>query len=176
MQATTPREYMGSDHLWSVATNDAGSLAIWPLRATALHFDAAKANHIPAYADEGMHGSTVLDIGRGHRVRVSGNAVKVGGAWEVSHLSVSRDFGGDATRHMHARAEALVVEMVNAWAATHEGDIAQADDIDRNNGARTLEEDIREHEAALEILRGQLAACDEGEAFTQYPKLPTARR
>jgi hypothetical protein len=166
---------MGNDHLWSVATNDAGSLAIWPLRATALHFDAAMSDHVPAYADEGMHGSTVLDIGCGHRVRVSGSAEKVGGAWEISYLSVSRDIGGDATRHMHARAGALVREMVNEWAATHEGDIAQADDIDRNNAASYLEGTIREHEDALAILRRELAACEEGEPFTQFPKLPTRR-
>jgi hypothetical protein len=76
---------------------------------------------------------------------------------------------------MYARAEALVCEMVNEWAATHEGDIAQADDIDRNNGARHLEGTIREHEDALAILRRELAACEGGEPFTQFPKLPTRR-
>jgi hypothetical protein len=61
-------------------------------------------------------------------------------------------------------------------AQTHAGDLAQADDIDRNNGARTLEEAIAKHEEALSILRAQLTACEEGEPFTQYPDLPTKGR
>ncbi len=107
---------------------------------------------------------------------MSGHAEKAGSCWEIGSLYVSRDSGGDVTRNMHARAEALVFEMVNEWAQTRAGDICQADDIDRNNGARTLEETIGEHETALEILRAQLSACEEGEPFTQYPDLPTKGR
>ena len=170
------RPYMSNQHLWSTVTTDAGTLAVLPCAAGRLIFDAAHASHIPAYADTGEHGSTVLNIGRGARVRVSGHAEKAGLCWEIGSLYVSRDTGGDVTRAMHARAEALVFEMINEWAQTHAVDIAQADDIDRNNGARTLEEAIREHEIALEILRAQLSACEEGEPFTQYPDLPTKGR
>ena len=169
------RPYRSNDHLWSTVKTDAGTLAVLPTSARTLYFDAAKSNHIPAYRDEGEHGSTVLDIGRGARVRVSGNAEKVGACWEITHLYVSRDVGGDATRAMHARAEALVFEMLNEWAQSHAGDIAQADDIDRNNAARTLEENIARHEHALSVLREQLRACEEGEPFLQYPELATKR-
>lgn len=175
MSATITRPYRSNDHLWSTVKTDAGVLAVHPTSARTLHFDAAKANHIPAYRDEGEHGSTVLDIGRGARVRVSGHAEKVGACWEIVRVYVSRDTGGDATRAMEARAEALVFEMVNEWAQSHEGDIAQADDIDRNNAARTLEENIVRHEHALSVLREQLRACEEGEPFLQYPELATKR-
>lgn len=169
--STTTRPYRGSDHLWSIVTTDAGTLAVHPMSARSLYFDAAWSNHAPAYADTGEHGSTVLDIGRGARVRVAGNAEKVGACWELTHLHCSRDSGGDVTRAMHARAEALVFEMLNEWAQSHAGDIAQADDIARNNDARRLEQLIAEHERAVAILRENLAACDEGEPYTGYPDL-----
>jgi hypothetical protein len=173
----TARPYRGNDHLWSTVTTDAGTLAVWPLDARRLHFDAAMANHLPMLREEGQHGSTVLDIGRGARVRVSGNAEFVGGAWEITHLSVRRDVGGDATRTMEARAEALVFDLVNDWAKTHAADIAQADDIARNNGARALEETIAKHETALAILREQLSRCEDGESsWTEYPDVPTKGR
>lgn len=171
-----PRPYISGQHLWTTITTDAGTLAVLPTSGRTLHFDAACTNHIPAYAPTGEHGSTILDIGRGIKVRVSGNAEKVGGAWELSHLSVSRDIGGGVTANMEARAEALVHAMIWLWTSTHEGDIAQADDIARNNAARTLEEKIAKHESALLILRENLRACDEGEPYSQYPDLPTDRR
>ncbi len=175
MPTDTPRPYINGLHLWTTITTDAGSLAVLPVTADRLIFDAAMSNHLPALRDTGDHGSTVLDIGKGHRVRVSGYAELAGACWELAELRVSRDSGGDATNNMHARAEALVFEMLQDWAKTHEGDIAQADDIDRNNAARNLEEKIGEHQTALEILRRELRACEEGEPFSQYPDLPTKR-
>ena len=61
------------------------------------------------------------------------------------------------------------------WIATHEGDIAQADDIDRNNAARTLEEAIARHVEALKVLRRNLRRCENGQTFETYPDLPTQR-
>ncbi len=171
------RPYRSGQHLWSTVKTDAGTLAVLPCAADRLIFDAAKSNHVPAYRDTGDHGSTVLDIGRGARVRVSGHAELVGACWEIGTLYVSRREGGDATANMHARAEALVFEMLQEWAKTRAGDIAQADDIDRNNGAHRLEEKIGDHVAALRILRRELRACESGtRAFTAYPDLPTDGR
>jgi hypothetical protein len=75
----------------------------------------------------------------------------------------------------HARGIECEACIVRHAQSTHAGDIAQADDIDRNNGARRLEETIRRHEEALSILRRELTACEEGEPFTHYPDLPTDR-
>jgi hypothetical protein len=153
-----------------------------PLRAGYIYFDAAKANHLPRNLPEGEHGSTVLDIGRGVQVRASGNARLAGtyaGAdqWAVTDLYANQyPSGRELTAAQDHRARAIIGELVTAWASTHAGDIAQADDIDRNNAARGLEEQIAKHEEALDILRGQLAACEEGEPFTQYPDLPTKGR
>lgn len=165
-----PRPYISGQHLWTTITTDAGTLAVLPTSGRTLHFDAAHASHLPYLKPTGEHGSTILDIGRGIKVRVSGNAEKVGGAWELSHLSVSRDIGGGVTANMQARAEALAYDMIQAWAATHEGDIAQADDIARNNAARTLETSIAAHERGLLALRANLAACEAGEPYTEYPE------
>lgn len=171
-----PRQYISND-VWSTVTTEAGTLAVHPVTAGRLIFDAACANHIPAYALTGMHGSTVLDIGRGVIVRVSGYAEKAGAEWELGDLYVCRAWSArSVTREMQARAEALVFDMLQQWAPTHAGDIAQADDIDRNNGARQLEGAIAEHERALLILREQLEACNEGAPYSQYPDLPTGRR
>lgn len=173
---STTRSYINSHHLWTTVTTDAGSLAVHPTRADYLIFDAAKASHIPAYADAGEHGSTVLDIGRGVRVRVSGHAEKVGSCWEIASLYVLRDSGGDVSREMHARAEALVFDMLNMWGPTHEGDIVQADDIARNNDAMRLENLISEHATALKILHRELRRCDSGASYAAYPTIPTDRR
>ncbi len=175
-----PRPYRSNDHLWSTVTTDAGTLAVHPIESHRLYFDAAKANHRPMLATTGEHGSTVLDIGGAETVRyvrVSGNAELVGACWEITHLSVSREQSGDATRAQHAKAEALVFDILQKWAGAHAGDIAQADDIYRNNGARALEEKIEQHERALAILRDELDCCEDGESrWTQYPELPTAHR
>jgi len=173
---STAQKYMDNKHLWSTVTTDAGSLAVLPTSATTLYFDAAKSNHIPRYAHDGEHGSTVLDIGRGIGARVSGHAELVGACWEIGTLYTSRDSGGDVTRAQHARAEALVFEMLNEWSQSRAGDVAQADDISRNNAAQRLEEKILEHEHALAILRENLAACADGETYDGYPDLPTGRR
>lgn len=172
------RPYRSNDHLWSTAgVNGAGVVAVLPLRADDIHFDAAWSNSYPVDGDEGEHGSTVLNIGRSVEVRATGNAYLLDGAWTLSHLSDSRRGSrADLTPTMRERLRSLLAEAISAWALTHEGDIAQADDIYRNNGARTIEENIARHEAALSILRAELSACEEGEPFTQYPDLPTKGR
>lgn len=178
----SPRPYKSADHLRGLATGNAGAIMVRPLRATNVYFDAARSNHVPANRPEGEHGSTVLDIGRGVQVRASGNAQLAGtyaGAdqWAVTHLNASQyPSGRELTAAQEDRARAIIGELITTWAKTHAGDIAQADDIDRNNAAQGLEEQIAKHEQALDILRGQLAACEEGEPFTEYPDPPTKGR
>jgi hypothetical protein len=70
----------------------------------------------------------------------------------------------------------VIERMIGEWASTHEGDIAQADDIERNNAARTLEEAIATHQEALKILRANLKRCEAGKDYSQYPDLPTKGR
>jgi hypothetical protein len=150
-------------------------IGLQPLRADDIHYDIAWSNFFPA--EQGQHGTAPLDIGRGVQVRAIGN-VKLGadGVWRVQHFNAQQHPSGrELTIAQSNRAVALIGELIGAWAATHAGDIAQADDIDRNNGARRLEETIRRHEEALSILRRELTACEEGEPFTQYPDLPTDR-
>jgi hypothetical protein len=173
------RPYRGSDHLWSLAETSAGKVAIWPLRVGEVYFDAAKANHLPANLPEGLRGSTVLTIGA-MRFRASGNAKCDGsGNWHVSreYVSLSQYPSGRAlTDRQTDRACTLLESMVTDWATTHAAELVEADDIDRNNSARKLEEDIDKYECALEILRAELAACESGSLpFTQYPELPTKR-
>jgi hypothetical protein len=179
---TTPRPWRSYDHLRDVITSDAGALTVQPIRAGDIHFDAAKANHLPRNLPEGDHGSSVLDIGRGVQVRASGNARLAGtyaGAdqWSVASMYATQyPSGRDLTAAQDHRARALIGELITKWASTHAGDIAQADDIDRNNAAHRLEESIARHETALATLRENLRACEEGEPFSMYPDLPTDRR
>jgi hypothetical protein len=174
--ATNPRPYQSNDHLRGLAFGEAGAIMVLPLRAGDIYFDAAKANHLPRNLPEGEHGSTVLDIGHGVSIRASGNARRIGGAWMVSHLYANQyPSGRELTAKQDERARELIGGMIGRWAATHEDDIAQADDVDRNNGASRLEETIAQHEEALTILRAQLKACEEGDDYTQYPGLPTNR-
>ena len=174
-----PRPYRSADHLRGLASSDAGAIMVMPLRADSIYFDAASANSLPANLPNGMHGSTVLDIGRGVKVRAAGNVARVpfSNTWEVSGSLHASQYPShrELTRPQAQRAREVIAEMITAWAATHEGDISQADDLDRNNGAHTLEETIERHENALAILREQLTACEEGEAFQRYPNLPTSR-
>lgn len=175
---TKPRPYRSYDHLADVIRDERGAIHVQPLRATNVHFDIAHANHLPANLPDSRNGSHVLDIGRGVQVRASGNVQRdMDGDWCTAYLYASQyPSGRDLTAQQTARTREIIAEMVGAWAATHASDIAQADEIDRNNGARTLEENIARHEKALAILRAQLRACEEGERFTQYPDLPTSRR
>lgn len=178
-----PRPWISDRHLYGVATSEAGSIAVHPLRADSIYFDAASSNSLPANLPEGERGSTVLDIGRGVKIRASGNAKRVGDLARVGHhWEVSGSLHGsqypsrrELTKAQTERARELIAEMITAWAATHEGDIAQADDIDRNNAAHVLEQEIQRHEQALAILREQLDACQEGNEFTRYPDIPTKR-
>jgi hypothetical protein len=86
-------------------------------------------------------------------------------------------------RHLWSVAESEA-GAIAVWPQTSDRlyfDIAKASHLPANlptsdNAARTLEENIARHEAALEILRANLAACDEGEPFTQFPELPTKGR
>jgi hypothetical protein len=171
------REWQDYKVTAGLATSDAGSIWMQPTKATHIHFDAAKASHIPAYAPTGEHGSTIIDVGRGASVRISGHAHLVGAQWTVDprYFYVDGDKGGDATPRQKARALEIATAMVNAWALAHPDALAEAERCDRNNGARSLEEDIARHSAALKILRRELRACDNGRAWTQYPDLPTKR-
>ena len=171
---TKPRPWMSYDHLRALIDVEAGGIVVQPLRADDIHFDIAWSNYYPAR--KGQYDSRPLDIGRGVKVRAIGNVIRsADGAWRVQHFNGQQEAGRDLTPKQADRAVALIGELVSQWAATHAGDIAQADDIDRNNGAGTLEETIAKHEQALSILRAQLEACEQGEPFTQYPELPTKR-
>lgn len=172
-----PRPYRSDDHLHDVIRSDAGAIYVHPIRADDVYFDVAWSNSIPANLPESRNGSHVLDIGRGVQVRASGNAqLNGGGDVAISHMSAKQyPSGRDLTAAQLERTRALIGSMILAWAATHAGDLAQADDIDRNNAARTLEEAIERHEAALRILRDNLEACQEGQGFSRYPNLPTDR-
>lgn len=172
----TPRPYRSRDHLQAVIESDAGRIAVQPLRADNVHFDIAWSSHLPENAPGGRNGSHVLDIGRGVQVRGTGNVQRTAQGWHVTHASWSQyPSGRDLTAAQVERACALVGQLVGEWAETHAGDVAQADDVDRNNAARTLEEHIGRHEEAMRILRAELKRCEEGEPFTQYPDLPTKR-
>ena len=178
---TKPRPYVSDRHLWSVAQTDAGAIAVWPQTADRLFFDIAKSSHLPANLPNGEHGSRVLDIGGGVSIRASGSVyLQPDGSWKIDPMraplyGVQYPSGRELTAKQDKRARELIGAMLTDWASTHAADIAQADAIDRNNSARTLEENIARHENALVILRAQLAACEEGEPFTQYPDLPTKR-
>jgi hypothetical protein len=168
---TTPRPWRSYDHLRDLIERDFGAFTVQPLRAGDVHFDAG-------WSNGGQHGSTALDIGRGVTMRATGNARLIDGRWTIDprRANFSRDDSrNDPTALQIARTVDLLTEQISEWASTHAGDIAQADDIDRNNGAHRLEETIARHEAALTILREQLRACEEGEPFTMYPDLPTGR-
>jgi len=173
----TPREYQDYRHTAGLATSDVGSIWMQPTKATHIYFDAAKSNYLPALKQTGEHGSTVLDIGRGVMVRVSGHAHLVDGVWTIDpgYFYVDRDTGGDVTHEQKRRALAVVEPMIQRWADDHPSSLVVAEHCDRNNGARTLEENISRHVAALKVLRRELRACDGGRAWSQYPDLPTSR-
>lgn len=175
---TKPRPYQSDRHLWATITTDAGAIAVWPQTADRIYFDIAKSSHLPANLPEGERGSHVLDIGRGVKVRASGSIHRTADGWKVRDAIYGAQYpsGRELTAQQDQRARALIEQMIGEWAQAHEGDIAQADDIDRNNCARTLEENIARHEEALSILRAELERCEEGEPFTQYPDLPTKGR
>jgi hypothetical protein len=178
MQDTKPRPYVSDRHLWATVSNERGAIAVWPQTANRIFFDIAKSSHLPANLPDGEHGSRVLDIGRGVHIRASGSVHRQpDGSWAVRDRLYGCQYpsGRELTAQQDRRARAIIGEILTAWAATHAGDIAQADDIDRNNGARHLEETIARHERALEILRANLAACEEGGPFELFPDLPTGR-
>lgn len=171
------RPYISDHHLWSTVSTDAGAIAVWPQTADRIYFDIAKTGHLPANLPDGEHGSHVLDIGGGVTIRAGGSVHRQDGSWAVCDALYGCQYpsGRELTAKQDERARAVIGEMLTSWARTHEGDIAQADDIDRNNAARTLEEKIAQHTEALKILRRELRRCDNGKPFTQYPELPTAR-
>jgi hypothetical protein len=176
---TSPRPYRCSDHLRSTITTDGGAIAVRPIRTDLIYFDIAQSSHLPANLPDGERGSRVLDIGKGVQIRASGHAVPNGDGWTIRadtfHAS-QYPTGRDLTAAQTERARSIIGEIVGDWASRHAGDIAQAEDIARNNGARSLEEKIARHEEALKILRKQLRACDNGRPFSQYPDLPTDGR
>lgn len=182
MSSSTPRPWRTSDHLHTIVNAEgdsdaAGALELRPIRADWISVDVAWSNSYPANEARSSNGSHVLDIGRGVFVRASANLGLEDGAWTVKHVSAKQfPSGRELTRQQDERLETALVEIITRWAETHEGDLAQADDIDRNNSAQHLEKQIGEHEQALELLREQLRACEEGEPFTQFPELPTDRR
>jgi hypothetical protein len=140
---TKPRPYMSKDHLRDVITTEAGSIAVSPQEADRIVFDIAQSNHLPANLPESRNGSSVLDIGRGVKIRASGHAKLVGtyqgdDQWAVDGMLYGSQYptGRELTAKQQERARALIGEMITTWARAHAGDIAQADDIDRNNGAR----------------------------------------
>jgi hypothetical protein len=183
MTITKPRPYLSDRHLTTlVDAPNGGRIELRPLRATEVYVDIAKASSMPANERTTRNGSEVLSIGGGIEVRASANVELVGtyqgeDQWAVKGSLYASQYpsGRDLTRKQTERARALIGELVTTWARAHAGDLAQADDIDRNNAARSIEEQIAAHEQALAILREQLSACEEGEPFTQYPKLPTKR-
>lgn len=171
-----PRPFVGDAHLWSTIETEAGAIALKPIRATDLYFDIARSNHLPRNLPEGEHGSRVLDIGGGVKIRATGHVARGANGWEITGLYASQyPNGRDLTRLQDQRAREVILAMVLGWISTHEGDLAQADDIDRNNAAQTLEEQIKRHQDALRILRKQLRRCEEGKPFETYPDLPTKR-
>ncbi len=174
---TTPRPWRTKDHLRSVAVCDAGRIAVTPQSFTRITFDAAWSNAFPADLEEGEHGSTILDIGRGVTIRATGCARRSVSRWTVdpSAFSAQRRSRGELTATQTERALEIIGAAITEWALAHPADIAQADDIDRNNGAHTLEEQIARHQTALQVLRRELRACESGRNFTQYPDLPTKR-
>jgi hypothetical protein len=180
---TKPRPYLSNDHLHDVITAEVGSIKVHPQEADRITYDVAHSNSMPANEPTSRNGSTVLDIGRGVKVRATGSVhLQPDGSWKVPMRYSAPDIHGsvypsgrDLTESMRERAATIIERVIGDWAATHSRDIAQADDIYRNNGARSLEESIARHEAALEILRAELTACEDGREFTQYPDLPTKR-
>ena len=179
-----PRPYRSKDHLRDVIASDAGRIAVSPQEADRIVFDIASANSMPAnLPTSDYNGSSVLDIGHGVQVRASGYARLAGtyaGAaqWAVDGALHASQYPShrDLTAAQEHRARAIIGELITAWAATHGGDIAQADDIDRNNAARTLEENIARHTEALKILRRNLRRCENGQTHKTYPDLPTKGR
>lgn len=174
----TARPYRSNDHLATVITSDAGSIWLCPQEADRIYFDIAKASHLPANLPDSRNGSRVLDIGRGVQIRASGSVYLDGDTWTIRDSIYPEQYpsGRALTAQQTQRAREVIAGMIGEWAKTHEGDIAQADDIYRNNGAGTLEEKIETHKAALKILCRELRACENGRDFTQYPKLPTEGR
>jgi hypothetical protein len=179
MTITKPRPYLNDRHLKTMLdAPNGGCIEIRPLRATEVHIDIAKSNSMPANERTTRNGSQVLNIGQGVEIRASANVELIDGAWKVKPRTLYASqypSRRDLTAAQQKRARALIEELIGSWANAHAGDLAQADDIDRNNAARRLEEEIAAHEQALAILREQLSACEEGEPFTQYPDLPTKR-
>lgn len=174
-----PRPYRSKDHLRDVIASDAGRIAVSPQEADRIVFDIASANHLPAnLPTSDYNGSSVLDIGQGVKIRAAGNVQRndnVG--WQVMHLHASQyPSGRELTAAQCERACERILELMLGWISTHEGDIAQADDIDRNNACRMLEENIERHAEALKILRRNLRACENDRDYDQYPDLPTDRR
>lgn len=179
-----PRDYRSDRHLTTlVDAPNGGRIELRPLRADSIYFDIAKSNSMPANERTTRNGSEVLNIGGGVEIRASGNAKLVGiypggPQWSVDGALYASQYpsGRELTAKQAERARALIGELITAWARAHEGDIAQADDIDRNNNARTLEEAIAKHEEALSVLRANLSACEEGEPYQTYPDIPTKGR
>lgn len=177
---TVPRSYLSdgfsSGAGWHVVESSAGRIAVHPIKASSVYFDAARSNHKPAMRNEGEHGSTVIEIGRGIVARLSGNVERTADGWTCTHLSASHAHGGDLTRAQEDRARELVATMIVEWIADHETELQRADEIYRNNAARTIEENMARHEDALRILRRNRRACDAGKAYETYPDLPTKGR
>lgn len=161
-QKTTPRPYLGAEHLTTTVPTHGGAIAVHPVSAMRIRFDVAMSAHLPLMRDAGEDGSRVLEIEPGVKVRASGFVVRVGGAWEMeaAYLDACRADGGTLSNRQKAIAEAVIRDAMNAWTETHAADIAQAGDIWRNNRARDVEVDIARLENTLEELRAQLYAIE----------------
>jgi hypothetical protein len=178
----TARPYLANRHLWAAVTTDAGTFGILPLRTGKVMIQARWGSEYDlARAVTGDAKGTVttpIDIGRGVAVTFHGFIERGPDGWQVDsrYTSMHQDNGGEVTRLQRERAEAVILAAALPWIESHAGDIAQANDIDRNNGAHRLEEQIIEHQKALAILRAELRKCENGKNYTMYPELPTKGR
>jgi ATP-dependent Clp protease ATP-binding subunit ClpA len=179
MDTMHPRPYLSKDHLATRLESERGKIWLTPQEADRIYFDIASANSMPANQPISTYnGSTVLDIGGGVLIRASGSVFRMPEGWVVDSSWWPKQYPScrELTPRQDQRARTVVSELIGGWAATHEGDIQQADDIERNNAARRLEEQIIKHEAALTRLRNELRACENGLTYTQFPDLPTKGR
>jgi hypothetical protein len=160
-----------------ITRDGVGSINLTANRADSVYVDVAWSNSMPANLPESPNGSTVLDIGRGVKVRASVNLARDGQGWKVSHLSANQyPSRRDLTRPQQERLTALLVDMVGEWARDNAEAFDAAERRDRETAADTLRKNIQRHEQALAILRAELNMCEAGGTFNRYPDLPTDRR
>jgi hypothetical protein len=175
--STTIRDWAPDRHLETVIEGEAGRIWAKPIREDDIFFDIAKSNHLPANLPDSDNGSCVLDIGQGVKIRASGHVELRAEGWRVveAYTFIDAYEGGNVTPLRRARAIEIIRQMVEAWACSHPDQLAEAERIYRNNAAHRLERALERVAEDERTLREQLAACESGEAFTQYPKLNSDR-